>query len=861
MKRLIVTVVMALVMSFAANTPPTATVASAAALDPALSTLADPHQLVDVLVVLKSQADLSTVRYANRADRLAAVTRILRTHAAQSQRGILQLLNERVAQQLAADVVPLWISNEIAVRATPAVISELAARPDVRAVRPQFTVQAPPATSATGTSGASTEPNMALVNAPAMWSQGLRGQGIVVANMDTGVDATHPDLAGKWRGGTNSWYDPNGQHSSTPTDGNGHGTQTMGVMVGGDAGGSSIGMAPDAKWIAVKIFNDRGVATSTGIHLGFQWLLDPDGNPATADAPNVVNDSWTMSTAGCNLEFQPDLRGLRAAGILPVFAAGNDGPMSGTVFGPANNPEAFAVGGTDNADAIYAYSSRGPSACAGSIAPDLAAPGVSVRTSDIYGGYAIDTGTSVSAPHVSGALALLLGAFPNLSADRQEAALESGAVDLGAGGLDNDFGYGRLDVLAAYQWLAVVPDFTVAASPSSASTQPGGSVSYSVWVAGSNGFTGDVLLSLAGLSATQASWTFSPAEVSGGSGTAQLSVTSSSSIAPGSYPLTVTGTSGSNSRSTSVTLVIPAPPDFTVTATPSSQSTPAGGTAVYTIAVGSMNGFTGDVVLSLIGLRAEVGTAAFTPAFVTTAGSSQLTITTPASASPGSYPLTITGTSGPASHSVSVTLIVTPPPDFSIAATPSTQTVSAGSTAGYTVTLGALNGFSGNIALSLNGLPSSVGSASFTPAVVTGSGSSQLAVTTVASAPAGSYPLTIVGSSGPTSHTVSVTLVVSVRDFSLSSSPSTITVYRGQTASYAVSVSSLGGFTGSVSLSVSGLTAGSSASFSVNPVAAPGTSTLKVRTTGSTSRGTFTIRITGKNGSLQHQATVTLIVR
>ena len=79
------------------------------------------------------------------------------------------------------------------------------------------------------------------MNAPALWDRGFRGQGVVVANMDTGVDATHPDLAAKWRGGTNSWYDPNGQHPTTPTDVSGHGTQTMGVMVGGNAGGSSVG--------------------------------------------------------------------------------------------------------------------------------------------------------------------------------------------------------------------------------------------------------------------------------------------------------------------------------------------------------------------------------------------------------------------------------------------------------------------------------------------------------------------------------------------------------------------------------------------------------------------------------------------
>ena len=254
---------------------------------------------------------------------------------------MLALLDRRRAQRLVASVVPLWIVNQVAVRAAPSVIKELAARPEVREVRPDFTIQAPAPLTASGaaaTAPAAPEPNVALVNAPALWDLGFRGQGIVVANMDTGVDATHPDLAGRWRGGTNSWYDPNGEHPTTPTDVNGHGTWTMGAMVGGDAGGTSIGVAPDARWIAVKIFNDRGTTTSTMIHRGFQWLLDPDGNPATADAPNVVNDSWTMSVGGCNLDFQLDLRNLRAAGILPVFSAGNYGPSPGTVLEPGQQP-------------------------------------------------------------------------------------------------------------------------------------------------------------------------------------------------------------------------------------------------------------------------------------------------------------------------------------------------------------------------------------------------------------------------------------------------------------------------------------------------------------------------------------------
>jgi hypothetical protein len=516
---------------------------------------------------------------------------------------------------------------------------------------------------------------------------------VVVANMDTGVDASHPDLASRWRGGSNSWYDPNGQHPTTPTDVNGHGTWTMGVMVGGDAGGSSIGVAPDARWIAVKIFNDRGSTTSTIIHRGFQWLLDPDGNPATADAPNVVNNSWTMSVGGCNLDFQPDLANLRAAGILPVFSAGNYGPSSGTVFSPANNPGAFAVGSVDDADEVDPYSSRGPSACAGSVAPRLAAPGVGIRTSDLYGGYIEASGTSLAAPHVAGALALLLSAAPGTSADRQQAALEAGAVDLGPPGTDPDYGSGRLDALASYHWLATSPDFTVAASPSSQTTSAGGSVSYNLTVTAVNGFSGDVSLSLAGLSASQASWSASPPVVPGGSGTSVLTVATSTTIAPGSYPLTVTGSSGSTSHSALASLVVPAPPDFAVGVTPASRTVAAGAGTTYTVGVSSLNGFSGDVALSLGGLPASVGSASFTPATVAGAGSSQLAITTSAAAPAGSYPLTVSGTSGSTTHSVSATLVVTGPPDFSLTTSPSSVTVWRGQSASYTVTVSPVNGF------------------------------------------------------------------------------------------------------------------------------------------------------------------------
>jgi subtilisin family serine protease len=706
---------------------------------------------VDVVVVLKSQANVAGLHAPTRAARLAGVERALRSHAAQSQRGVLDMLSHQRAAVSA--VIPLWIANAIEVSATPAVVRQLAGRPDVAAVQPNATIQAPTAATTT-----LPEPNLAAVNAPALWDLGYRGQGVVVASMDTGVDATHPDLAASWRGGTNSWYDPNGQHPTTPTDVNGHGTQTAGVMVGGAGGGTAIGMAPDAKWIAVKIFNDRGQATTAGIHQGFQWLLDPDGNPNTPDAPNVVNNSWATSTTSCAPDFQLDLRSLRAAGILPVFAAGNDGPLTGSVDSPANLPEAFAVGGTDNTDAIYPYSSRGPSSCAGATAPALTAPAVDVRTSDLYGGYVTETGTSMAAPHVSGALALLLGAFPGLTADQQAAALEGAAADLGTSGVDADFGYGRLDVLAAYQRLATSPDYSVSVAPSSATVA-------------------------------------------------------------------------------------------------------AGGTASYTVTVSGVNGFAGDVALSLSGLPDSVGSATFSSAVVPGSGTSTLAVTTAASAPPGTYPLTITGTSGSLTHAAAATLVVPAPPDFSVGVTPSTQTVNAGAGANYAVSVGSLNGFTGDVALSLGGLPASVGTATFTPATVTTAGTSQLAVATRATASGGTYQLTVTGTSGAIARTAVVALTVRARDFTLSAGPSSIRVTRGQTASYSVAIGALGGFSGSVTLSVSGVPSGSIVSWSANPVAAPGNSTLRIRTTGSTLRGTFTLKVTGKSGALVHQASVKLSVR
>jgi hypothetical protein len=262
------------------------------------------------------------------------------------------------------------------------------------------------------------------------------------------------------------------------------------------------------------------------------------------------------------------------------------------------------------------------------------------------------------------------------------------------------------------------------------------------------------------------------------------------------------------------------------------------------------------------GLSGSQASVDLTPAIIPGgSGTAQLTITTAATIAPGVYPLTITGTSGSTTRTASVSLLVSPPPDFGITATPSSLTVVAGTAGTATVGVSSLNGFAGDVTLSLTGLPPSVGGATFTPPVVTAAGTAQLSISTLTSAPSGSYPLTVTGSSGATSHSAALTLTVPPRDFGLSVSPASRTVTRPNSTTYTVTVSPVNGFAGEVSLAVTGLPYRATATLSANPVAAPGTSTLTVRTTPSTTRGTFTLRVTGTSGSLTHQATATLVVR
>ena len=310
--------------------------------------------------------------------------------------------------------------------------------------------------------------NLDEIRASDLWAMGYIGQGIVVANMDSGVDINHPDLASTWRGGSNSWYDVHGQHPVTPFDAagstTGHGTRSMGLMVAGDASGFALGVAPGARWIAVKVWDDAGNATISSFSLGFQWLLDPDGNPSTDDVPHVINNSWGFDeqAGSCDTVFQADLQVLQVAGIAVVFSAGNSGTQGpASDVSPANNPEGHGVGAVNNTLSVSSFSSRGPSSCDGTIFPELVAPGEQVWTNDVGGGGTPSitqaVGTSFAAPHVAGAMAALLSAFPEASTPHLRSALIQSAQDLGPPGPDNDYGNGLIDMLAAYNHLLACP--------------------------------------------------------------------------------------------------------------------------------------------------------------------------------------------------------------------------------------------------------------------------------------------------------------------------------------------------------------------------------------------------------------------
>ncbi len=441
---------------------------------------------IDVLVLLAEQADLASARTApTQAARGRWIQSNLWKVAQHSQRPLQRWLMEQgVAYRsfYIVNMLQLEADRDLALAlAGRADVARILTNPQVRMdIGPRLSEAAALVSQPHATQGI--EWGVQKINAPEVWAQGFTGQSIVIAGQDTGYDWDHPALRAAYRGWDGAaathnyhWHDAIhsgggscGPDAPAPCDDHGHGTHTMGTMVGDDGGSNQIGVAPGARWIGCRNM-DRGWGSPATYAECFEFFVAPypvGATPALGDpgqAPNVINNSWSCpASEGCDAEHTALLAqvvaNVRAAGILVVASAGNGGSGCGTIDAPPSiYTSTYTIGATNSSDNLASFSSRGPVTWNGQVyaKPDIAAPGVSVRSSTRGGGYGLKSGTSMASPHVAGAVALLWSAHPALRADLDwtEQVLNATAEPIPTTACGSEqsapnhlYGWGRLDV-------------------------------------------------------------------------------------------------------------------------------------------------------------------------------------------------------------------------------------------------------------------------------------------------------------------------------------------------------------------------------------------------------------------------------
>ena len=457
---------------------------------------ASPNGTARFVVYLAEQADLSaafgiddwSARGHYVLDRLQSV-------AERTQAGLRATLDREGAVYESRFIV-----NALVVQGNLTLAEQLVARPEVTGIGPNSQIRAPTPAVLPGEEALpdAIEWNIQKVRADQVWSSfGVTGSGIVVANIDTGVQWDHPALINQYRGNLGgssydhnyNWWDPYGDRPDAPEDPHGHGTLTMGIVVGDDGGANQIGVAPGASWFACNGFNNSGLGYEAELLQCAEFILAPwdltGANPDPGMRADVVNNSWGSGPA--QWWYNQVVYAWRAAGIFPVFSAGNDGPTCGTAGDPGDMAGALSVGATDATDnnapsSAASFSSRGPAMVTGLVKPNVSAPGASIRSSvpgsTYQGGW---SGTSVAAPHVTGEVALLWSAQPELRGDVQltQWVIEQNTNRLlvnqgyfcgddGATSVpNNQYGWGRIDAYDAVDmalssnweipWLAINP--------------------------------------------------------------------------------------------------------------------------------------------------------------------------------------------------------------------------------------------------------------------------------------------------------------------------------------------------------------------------------------------------------------------
>ena len=457
----------------------------------------DEDEKIAVIVIMKSEYDRMQLNrradyYATRAERREFVVKELKAFAEASQYDLKQSLCEMEQRGMVSSPTVLWMANALYFDATKAVIQSLVLRDDIAIIGfakeykciPDGEEQKPPTILREIT------PNVLQVRADRVWDLGYKGEGVVVAIIDSGVNYRHVDLADHlWDGGDefpHHGYDVY-NHDDDPVDDNEHGSHCAGIICGDGTGGTHTGMAPEATLMCVKSMSSSGYCTATNISEGIQWAIE-HGCDMFSMSMGLVNAGLTdrvLLRRTCEAALD--------AGIVAAIAAGNEGdkldayPIPYNVRTPGNCPPpymdeiqaqnsgglscAVCVGAVDYNDVAAPFTSHGPVAWNsiesvfyndypyrngstsqfGLIRPDVCAPGMDILSLALYGnGYRPDSGTSMATPCVAGCMALMLSKDINLTPSEICRILEETAVPI-EDGKSNIYGFGRVDALAAVE--------------------------------------------------------------------------------------------------------------------------------------------------------------------------------------------------------------------------------------------------------------------------------------------------------------------------------------------------------------------------------------------------------------------------